>query len=788
MILNYFKVALRSFAANKLYSFINIFALSVAMACGILAYVNFDFARSYDRFHQNLDDLYVFRSVTAADRGQNHLGVTPRPLGPALQRDFPQIQRMSRIIFAFRPLVTGDRVFNEQGYYVEEDFLDLFTFPLASGDRNALKDKSKIVLTRKTADKYFGKENAIGKVLTLQSGTEQSRDFVVGAVLEDIPSHSSLQFGVLLPYASLDNAAGNNENWNMWAHETIAQVADPDVIVQIQGKLGEYVEKRNAMNPDLPLSQLYVTPMGDVADLTRELTSDIFKEGMHPAAVFAPTVTSILLLITACFNFMNTSLAFSAVRLKEVGIRKVLGSVRSQLVVQFIGENLILCSVALLIAVGIAEVLVPAYSDLWPEWDFSLNYSDNLGLFVFLAALLGGMSIISGAYPSLYVSKFTPASILAGRQRFSGNNWLMQTILTFQFSLSALTILTGIVFTSNASFIESIDLGFDTKQTIAVPLQGTGTFEALRNAAAQNPDVLEAEGTRHFIGYNQATMTARSGETEREVAVLSGGFDYLSVMDVKLDRGRGFDRSLLSDQDQAVVVSQKFAREFQWEQPIGQQVVIDSINYRVIGVVEDFYNRSVWRPIQPSAFLVTNPEEFRYLVVKADFANLARVNEFLHETWRKVAPNVPYEGFYGSELVAGALSVSASIRLVFLYVSGVAIAIAAMGLFALSSLIIVKRTKEIGIRKVLGAPVLHIVHLLNRQIALVLLISGVLAAAGGSFVIGIFLDSLYTYHVDLQVWHVALAGGIVLFIGLITVSSQVYRVATSNPVESLKYE
>ena len=788
MFFNYLKVALRAFKANKLYSFINIFALSVAMACGIVAYVNYDYGRNYDRFHPNLDEIHVFRSVTAADRGQNHVGITPRPLGPTLRRDFPRIKAMSRIIFAWVPVRVKDKVFNEGVYYVERDFLTMFNFPLHSGDQKVLSDKSKIVLTRKAATKYFGMENPIGNVMTLQSGGKEAGDYVVGAVLEDIPSNSSLQFDALLSYEALSDAATADEDWNQWSHETIVQINDATLLKDVKGKLDVYVARHNAVNPDLPLSQIYSEPMREVADHSRDLTNDIFKEGMHPAAVFGPTITSILLLFTACFNFMNTSLAFSAVRLKEVGIRKVLGSVRSQLVVQFIGENLILCVISLVFAIGLAEIFVPAYSNLWPEWDLTLSYGDNLGLFVFLGIMLLGMSILSGAYPSLYVSRFSPISILAGRQRFAGKNLLMQAILTFQFSLSALTILTGIVFTSNADFLENVDLGFDTKQTIAVPLQGTGIFETMRNAAAQHPDVQSVEGTRHLLGYNQSTLTARSGETERRVATFKGGYDYLSVMNLRLSQGRGFDRNFRSDLDEAIIVSKKLVSEFGWSQPIGQRIMIDSLSYTVVGVVEDFYNRSVWNPIQPSAFLLAKQEEFRYLVVRADFAALRRVNDFLRESWQSAASNVPYEGFYGSEMVANAMTISSTIRLVFIYVSGVAIAIAAMGLFALSSLIIVRRTKEIGIRKVLGAPVFEIVSLLNRQVALVLVVSGILAAVAGFFMIDIFLDSLYAYHVEAQLWHFALAAAIIFMIGLVTVSSQVYRVATSNPVESLKYE
>jgi hypothetical protein len=257
------------------------------------------------------------------------------------------------------------------------------------------------------------------------------------------------------------------------------------------------------------------------------------------------------------------------------------------------------------------------------------------------------------------------------------------------------------------------------------------------------------------------------------------GHDYLSVMNLKLSKGRVFDRTFRSDQKESIIVSQKFAREFQWDEPIGQRVQIDSVMYTVIGVVEDFHNRSVWNPIQPSAFLVAEEGDFRYLILRANYTRLRAVNEYMREAWQAVAPNVPYEGFYGTDAVRNAVEVSASIRKVFLTVSAAAIAIAAMGLFALSSLIIVKRTKEIGIRKVLGAPVVHIVNLLNRQVALVLVISGLIAAVAGSFTIDMFLGSIFAYHVELQAWHLVTAGGIVLLIGLVTVSSQVFRVATS---------
>jgi ABC-type antimicrobial peptide transport system permease subunit len=253
-------------------------------------------------------------------------------------------------------------------------------------------------------------------------------------------------------------------------------------------------------------------------------------------------------------------------------------------------------------------------------------------------------------------------------------------------------------------------------------------------------------------------------------------------------QGRSFDPNLATDKNQALIVNEKMVADFNWSEPLGKQVTIDSVRYTVIGVAKNFYNRSVWRPMQACALRLTDPEQFRYLVVRTDLRNVTAANEFLRETWQRVAPNVPYAGFYQDEVLAEAVQVNGSIKLVFIYISIAAIAIAAMGLFALSSLIIVKRTKEIGIRKVLGASVAHVVQLLNRQIAAVLVVAAILAALGGYFSLQPMMDSIFAYHVNLQAWHFLLAGAIIFMIGLVTVSSQVYRVATANPVEALRYE
>jgi ABC-type antimicrobial peptide transport system permease subunit len=789
MFKNYLKIALRNLIANKLYAVINIIALSVAMACAVVAYLNYDYSRSFDRFHENAGQIFVARStITVNDREQNH-GITPRPLGPALARDFAQIEKMARVVYSLSAFEYGEKIFNEVTYYVDEAFLDMFTFPLAKGSREAIRDKSKLLISEDLALKYFGEDDPLGKQVSIHYSSGKTRDFFVGGVVQKIPANSTLQFDVLIPYAVLAEVSETpQESWAEWAHETFIQLVHPTEVAAISQQLDRYVAAQNAASPDWKIARLYFDPFAQAALRASALTNDILKEGLHPAAVLGPSITAVLLLLTACFNSMNTSLAFSALRLKEVGVRKVLGGLRRQLVAQFIGENLLLCAIALVIAIGLAEWLVPAYSNLWTNIKLVLDYRENWGLLAFLIGMLVFISVTTGAYPALYVSAFSPVTILKGKQQLGGANWLMRSILTFQFAFSTLTILAGIVFTHNARFFEQLDLGFDAEQTIAVPLQGANVYAAYRNAVEQNPSLISVSGTRHQVGYNQAGLLAESESIKQQVAVLSVGAEYLETMGMQLVQGRSFDPNLATDKDQALIVNEKMAADFNWSEPLGKQVTIDSARYTVIGVAKNFYNRSVWRPMQPCALRLTDPAQFRYLVVRTDLRNVVAANEFLRETWQRLSPNVPYAGFYQDELLAEAVQVNASIKLVFIYISIAAIAIAAMGLFALSSLIIVKRTKEIGIRKVLGASVAHVVQLLNRQIMAVLVVAAILAALGGYFSLEPLMDSIFAYHVNLQAWHFVLAGAVVFIIGLITVSSQVYRVATANPVEALRYE
>jgi hypothetical protein len=377
---------------------------------------------------------------------------------------------------------------------------------------------------------------------------------------------------------------------------------------------------------------------------------------------------------------------------------------------------------------------------------------------------------------------------LRGKQKFGGTSWFTRALLTFQFSVSIVTVIAGLVFIRNADFLKNFDLGYDKDQVVVVPLPEAKQYEPFSNAIEKNTSIVDVAGSRDHLGQRWYTRTVESASFKSRVDVFGVGYDYLKTMALHLVAGRDFDQNLATDVDESIIVNQKLVRELGWQEPLGQTVTVDSARYTVIGVVEDFYNNGAWRPVVPCILRVVKPEGFRYVVARVRAEKLAATNEFLRSEWQRVAPDTPYEGFYQDEVMAEAITVSENIKTMFLYISVLAIVIAAMGLFALVSLNIARRTKEIGIRKVLGASVAHIMNLVNKEFVRLLIAASLVASVSGYFLVQVLLRSIYTYHVGFSALPFLLASLAIFLVAVLTVGSQVVKVATANPVDSLRYE
>lgn len=790
MLKNYFKVAYRNLLKNKLHSFINLFGLSVAIAFCIVAYLNHDYNVSFDMFHRNAEEIYRIKSVRVQNERTRVWGYTPRPLGPALAQDFPAIKNAVRLSPASVVFKFGDKIFNESALHVDPNFLAMFSFPLKHGDATALADKNKIILSEATAIKYFGAANPVGQQVTMRYRNGELRSFFVGAVTQKIPDNSSIQFDVLAAFELLvDVGLDQPDSWSTWAYVTFVQSSDRAQITALAQKMERYLGAHNAtVGPEWQVARFQIEPLQGMAMKAREVRADILKEAMHPAGMIAPSIIAALLLLMACFNYINTAIASSSQRLKEIGIRKVVGGFRTQLVWQFLGENLLLCAMALGLGIALAEIFVPAYDKLWTYFELTLDYSQNRGLLLFLAGLLFFLGLVAGTYPAFYISAFHPVAIMRGKQKFGGTSWLSRALLTFQFTISILTVIASIVFLQNAGFLREMDWGYGKDTAIIVPLRDAKYFEPYKNAVAQNANVVSVAGSMSHVGFNWGNAVVTSAAQKLEAALLSVGYNYLETMQIRLAQGRTFDENQPADLHNAVVVNQKFVEEMGWSAPLGQTVSLDTLRYTVIGVVENFHNDGAWRPIAPCFFRMARPENIRTIAVRTNAEQMKATNEFLRETWQRIVPDLPYEGYYQDRVMAEALEVSDSIKIMFIYIAVLAIAISAMGLFALVALNLARRTKEIGVRKVLGATMAQIMKLVNKEFALLLLASTAIASVAGYFAVRALIESIYAYHVGFSAMPFLLSGAIVFAIAALTVGSQVVKVATANPVEALRYE
>lgn len=796
MFVSYLIIALRNLYKNKLYATINVVGLGTAMAICVVAYVNYQFSQSFNAFHEHADEIYVVNSYGVRnDQRRDYLN-SPTPLAPAIVRDVPGVEQYVRVWRTGGSMRSGDLVFQEPFWYVDPNFFDVFTFPMLRGDKDALHDIKSIVVTDEIANKYFGDEDPIGKQVLLSPDGETEYEFVIRGVIAKPTPSSSMGLTVCLPYESQVEMYGFEiEEWSDWtgaAFIKVGKAADTDRITE---QLQQYVARTNEANPNFQLEGFYLTSLAGFARFVRDHGGP-FAPALHPAAVVAPAVTALLVLLLSCFNFINTAVAFAARRLNEIGVRKTVGAVRGQLVRQFIGENLVLCLAALLVAAVLAEIFVPAYEGVWPEEDMSLslaiNYSENLGLVGFFIGLLLFTGIVAGAYPALYVSSFNPVEIFKGKQKLVGTNPLIRVLLVFQLALAMTVIIAAIVFTQNVDFIDALDVGYQKGDIVAVPVTGEDQYVVLKNAIADHPGIEQTGGSRHVVGYGWYAVNAECGEVASRVSVFDVGEDYFETLRFSLAGGRSFDKDLPTDVNETILINQTMAARCGMVTDVDNSVrfnFTDSVpEYRVVGIVEDFHLYGVDIRIRPTAMRYVPRERYRFLVARLDAESAGETATFVEETWKRLFPHRPYRGFWLDESLAESREISEGIKLVFSYIAGMVLIISSMGIFALVSLNISRRTKEIGIRKALGATVPQICYLIAKEFIVLIAIGGVLASALGYFLSRALMSSIWHYYTSFGVAPFVFAVVLVFVVSVVTVGARVVTAANANPVEALRYE
>lgn len=791
MIRNYLLVTFRNLIKNRVFTLINIIGLGISLAVCIVAFFNHMFNYEFDRGHENFDKIYRVNSFRDMQEREQEYGIVPSTLGLEIKNDIPGIERSARLNRAGFPVKRGDDLFPLQISFVDPDFLEIFTFPLIYGDKGSFGDQANVFISKSAAETLFGSEYPVGKTVSLLDARNKEFTYTVSAVFTDLPDNSSFRIDILSHFDNLLAMTGQKDaDWRMWSHALFIMVEDRSLLSSIAESMKNYLPVQNRAREDFKINRFNLVPLKEVGANSRTIWSSSLFPSLHPAALFAPPVMAIFILLIACFNFANTSRSIFSKRLKEIGLRKTFGGLRKQLVTQFMIETFIICLLALIVGIALAEFLVPAYSNLWAYMTIELTLVQYPFFWVFLLILLLVTGFVAGVYPAWYVSSFNPVNIIKGDFAVKGSGRLSIVLLTLQFAISVMALVMGIVFARNSQYQKTLDLGYDRDKLIIVqaPVEN---FNALRNEMLTNPKVVSAEGSQNHIGYGAYRRPIEDENKPLEVDVMDIGPGYAQAMGIHLVEGRLFDRerSEADITNGSIIVNQKFLEALGWKEGVGHSVTLyDTIRLNVIGVVRDFYTYGVWQAIEPMMLRLSMTEQYNTLVVRGNSEDLPELLEFMSMKWKSMGINAVFNGRLQEDIMQEEKDINGSILKVNLFLAVIATLLSLIGMYNMVSLDILKRTKEMGIRKIQGASVPVIMFLSSRKFLVVLLLASVLGCAGGYYVSNMLLDSIWDYFIAISAGMLLMAATIMSAATVLTILLKILKAAMRNPVDSLRYE
>lgn len=791
MFQNYLKIAFRHISRNKGYVFINVLGLGIALACCLIAFVNYQAGKNADSYHENYDNLFM---VVA-----NGVGFTQptadvsSALVPLVAAELSGIEAGVRFDKRGVTVQYEEAVFGERLALADANFLEVFTFNILSGDANAMKDPSKILITQKQAKKYFGEKPALGKTLIINAGQPREKRFEVGAVIEDVlKQNSSVQFDFLTNISYLETGP-RPDTLSNWYHRTEASfflLKNPSEKAQITAQLAKYMDIRNQNNKWKRTNYL-LEPMNGLFMKGNQINNNRLGKAVHPAFYWGPGLMALLILLTACLNFTNTTISFSNKRLKEMGVRKVMGSGRRQLMFQLLGESLVICLLAVVVAVILAEYLTPIYNAMWSTYnlELSLNYFQNTGLLAFIGGMIIITTFLGGAYPAFYISSFRPSHIFRGNTKFGGDNWLIRSLLGLQIVISLISIIGGVTFAQNAAFQNEYDLGYNIDGVINVQIRNGEEYTRFKNVISENPAIQGVTGEHNNLGFGNWNSNVGNPEDNRSAQNHLIGEDFLEVMGLNLVAGRTFDKHLETDYKESVLVTQKMVKEWQWDNPIGQKIRHFSPNEKqVIGVVEDFHPSSFFKKPQAAVFHFMKPHQIRVMKINVGTTNIVEMNKYLKEKWTQNFSLAPYNSYYQDETLADVTLITNNAAILYLFLAIISVLLAATGLFSLVSLNVLKRAKEIAVRRVLGATAEDITYTINKHYFLVFAIGGIIGALLGGWFSDFLIDQLFEVTKGVSLMTTILSVLTICMIGGLTIGGKLLAVLRTNPAETLKSE
>jgi putative ABC transport system permease protein len=793
MIKNYFKIALRNLFRNKVFSLINISGLSLGLACCMLIFLYIKDEVSYDRFHEKKDNLYQLTNKVINKQGKvSDIGIAAMIQGPSFKQEIPEIEACVRVQTNNFIIKKDNETFYEDASWVDENFFSVFSFPLLEGNsKTVLSDIHSVVLTDETAEKYFGKTNPIGKTLAFEI-QDKFETFVVTGIAKKSPQNSSIKFKILLPY-NYQIEKNPDNHWLNFGYPTFFVLNPKADLKAVEDKMAKIFDSKakNEIQEETKhgFQDKIIFGLTPLTSMHLSSTMEYVDEISNPIYSYILSCIALFILLIACINFVNLTIAQSLRRRKEIGIRKVVGGQRKQLIIQFLGESFVVCFISFSLAFVLAQLALPLFNELANK-RLSLSYLFDYQLIMSFLGLFLLTTFAAGFYPALVLSGFDPVKTLYNRFQFSSKNYLSKSLVVLQFVLAIFMTITTFFIYSQFDFLTHKSLGYNDKNLMILHV---GQDENRKLMAVFKNEFAKVSGIQEVASRQNGFWGTNSKANGRDIPVSFEHIDeaYLSTLQISLAEGRNFSKDFPTDSTNSVLVNEAYVKEAGWNDS-GVGKTIDYFNGKktklsIVGVVKDYHYGSLKEKIRPQLFTAQPDMPYGRFLLRIDPKNRPKTIAAVEKIYRALVPYRPFKYDFMEDLNLDNYESEAKWKQIIIFGAILMIFISCIGLFGLTMLSIQQRTKEIGVRKVLGANVLQISSLLSKNYIVLVFIAFIFAIPAAWFATYKWLEN-FAYRIDITWWIFALAGFMALLVALLTVSFQAIKAAVANPVKSLRTE
>ncbi len=799
MLRSHFKTAFRNLLRNKVYSVINITGLGIGLMVCMLIFIYTKDEISYDRFHVNKAQLYrIIQNFKFGDDKSQYIGITNAIVGQTFAKEIPEVKQFVRINGIDVTVKKDNTVFAENPLCVDDNFFSVFTFPLIEGNpATALKGFRSVVVSQDLAKKYFGSVNVIGRTIQLKYDTA-FENFIITAVAENAPQNSTLKADMYLPFEYFEGY-NSNKGWFGGSMNTFVLLSPHANRAFVESKMQsifdknikselEKIKQERSMTVKIAL---LLQPLTDIHLSTQAGPDNGMQDGSKPAYSYILSCIAVFILIIACINFINLATAQSLKRSKEIGIRKVVGGTHKQLIKQFLTESFVTSLIAFVIAITLTIAVLPLFDKLANK-KLSLSYLSDGYLYAGYFLLLLVTSFFSGFYPALLLSALQPVKVLYSKQKLMGRNYFTKGLIVLQFALAVFLIIGSVAINAQLNFLSHTDLGYNPENLVAINIPINKTSDKLpalfKNELANRRDIILV--TAKNAGRSISGVKANEKQITIEHARVDENF--LPAFKIPLIAGRNFSPGYPSDLMHSVIVNETFAKEAGWDidHIAGKTIHFTNASRRpavVIGVIKDYHFVSLKEKIMPEVLSMDTNFNYGQIWIKIDPKNIPQTLTLLQSTFKKLVPYFPYTYQFMNDINAQKYKTEIKWKQIINIASVLFIFISCIGLLGLVILSIEQRTKEIGIRKVLGAAVSKIVLLVSREFIILITIAFVVAIPVGYYFVDKWLQD-FAYRIHIGWWMFALSGALVITVALITISFNTIKAAMANPVKSLRTE